>query len=163
MTLDDISNDLLIDCASLVKANSIQGCKKSSVYVVYTLWSNLKKTSDMVDGQVGFHKPEQVRRLEIEKNNSIVNALNKTKVVVNKTSNELFDEQKQRLAEIQAELKKQRLEEEKAKKALELQRKKEIEALSYDKIMKTEKMTKNVEREATADTSAAQAFEDDFF
>jgi hypothetical protein len=27
MTLDDISEDLLLDCASLVKANSIVGCK----------------------------------------------------------------------------------------------------------------------------------------
>jgi predicted ribosome quality control (RQC) complex YloA/Tae2 family protein len=29
MSLDDISDDLLLDCASLVKANSIQGCKAS--------------------------------------------------------------------------------------------------------------------------------------
>lgn len=27
ITLDDITDDLLLDCASLVKANSIQGCK----------------------------------------------------------------------------------------------------------------------------------------
>ncbi len=27
MTLDDISEELLLECASLVKANSIQGCK----------------------------------------------------------------------------------------------------------------------------------------
>ena len=27
MTLDDISEDLLLDCAALVKANSIVGCK----------------------------------------------------------------------------------------------------------------------------------------
>ena len=51
MTLDDISEELLLDCSSLVKANSIQGCKKSSVYIVYTRWKNLKKTNDMVDGQ----------------------------------------------------------------------------------------------------------------
>jgi cell division protein FtsN len=117
----------------------------------------------MVDGQVGFHKPEQVRRLEIEKNNSVVNALNKTKTITNKTPNDLFEEQKQRLAEIQAELKKQRLEEEKSKKLTELQRKKETEARSYDKIMKTDKMMSNVEREATVDASAARAYEEDFF
>jgi predicted ribosome quality control (RQC) complex YloA/Tae2 family protein len=29
MTLDDISDDLLLDCASMVKANSIAGCKVS--------------------------------------------------------------------------------------------------------------------------------------
>jgi hypothetical protein len=46
-TLNDISPGLLLDCASLVKANSIEGCKKSQVYVVYTRWKNLKKTSNM--------------------------------------------------------------------------------------------------------------------
>ena len=56
MTLDDISEELLLDCAALVKTNSIVGCKKSSVYVVYTRWKNLKKTASMVDGQVGFHR-----------------------------------------------------------------------------------------------------------
>jgi predicted ribosome quality control (RQC) complex YloA/Tae2 family protein len=45
MTLDDIPGDCLTDCCALVKANSIQGCKKSSVYVVYTRWKNLKKAS----------------------------------------------------------------------------------------------------------------------
>lgn len=36
MTLDDIPDDLLLDCASLVKANSIQGCKVSDSDVVYS-------------------------------------------------------------------------------------------------------------------------------
>ena len=31
MTLDDIGEDLLLDCAALVKANSIQGCKVRGV------------------------------------------------------------------------------------------------------------------------------------
>jgi predicted ribosome quality control (RQC) complex YloA/Tae2 family protein len=65
MTLEDLGgSDLLMDCASLVKANSIQGCKQSTVYVIYTRWKNLKKTSDMVDGQVGFHRPEVRMMLE---------------------------------------------------------------------------------------------------
>jgi len=72
MTLDDVPDGVLLDCASLVKANSIQGCKKSSVHVVYTRWKNLKKTNSMVDGQVGFHRPENVRRMEVEKNGPIV-------------------------------------------------------------------------------------------
>ena len=37
-TMDDIPEDCLTDCCSLVKANSIQGCKKSEVYIVYTRW-----------------------------------------------------------------------------------------------------------------------------
>jgi hypothetical protein len=90
----------------------------------------------------------------------VVNALNKSKIVANKTSNELFEEQKERLREIQCALKEQKREEDKNKRLLEAQRKKESEARSYDRIMKVEKMTS---LEASADTSAAQAYEEDFF
>uniref|UniRef100_A0ACB8G9D2 Coiled-coil domain-containing protein 25 n=1 Tax=Sphaerodactylus townsendi TaxID=933632 RepID=A0ACB8G9D2_9SAUR len=55
-TMDDIPKEVLIDCAHLVKANSIQGCKMNNVNVVYTPWTNLKKTADMDVGQIGFHR-----------------------------------------------------------------------------------------------------------
>ena len=51
-TIDDIPQELVDDCVQLVKANSIQGNKMNNIDVVYTLWSNLKKTNDMVVGQV---------------------------------------------------------------------------------------------------------------
>ncbi len=38
----------LEDCCQLVKANSIQGNKESSVHIVYTPWANLRKTSECV-------------------------------------------------------------------------------------------------------------------
>ncbi|XP_017590309.1 PREDICTED: coiled-coil domain-containing protein 25, partial [Corvus brachyrhynchos] len=60
-TMDDIPKEVLSDCAHLVKANSIQGCKLSSVTVVYTPWSNLRKTPDMDVGQIGFHRQKDVR------------------------------------------------------------------------------------------------------
>lgn len=160
MTLDDIPPDLVLDCASLVKANSIAGCKLKSVYVVYTRWKNLKKTSDMVDGQVGFHRPENVRRVEVEKNNAIVNALNKTK---EERHPDLRAEQQSRLAEIQAQKKAKRREEEKAKKLAELEAKREREERSYDRIMTDDRMTSNAEIRATADSSAAEEYEEDFF
>jgi hypothetical protein len=140
MTLDDINDDLLLECASLVKANSIQGCKKNSVYVVYTRWKNLKKTSSMVDGQVGFHRPDNVRRMSVEKNNSIVNALNKTKT---EQYPDLYKEQQDRLREIHNEKKEHQRLEDKRKKLEELQRRKEMEERSYDRIMKESNMTSN--------------------
>jgi NFACT protein RNA binding domain len=50
--------DTLEDCAQLVKANSIQGHKINNVDVVYTPWSNLKKTPSMEVGQVHRCKAE---------------------------------------------------------------------------------------------------------
>lgn len=63
------------------QANSIEGCKMKEVDVVYTRWRNLKKTKSMEVGQVGFHDQAKVRKCKAEKNNAVVNALNRTKEV----------------------------------------------------------------------------------
>lgn len=49
--------------------------------IIYTPWSNLKKSGNMATGQVGFHNQKLVKRVYVEKReNVIVNRLNKTKV-----------------------------------------------------------------------------------
>lgn len=161
MSLDDIPEDLILDCASLVKANSIVGCKKNSVYVVYTRWKNLNKTNQMVDGAVGFHRPDNVRRLSVEKNNTIVNAIKKTRIERNDVN--LFQEQQDRMREMTREKKEEKRKMEKEKK-LEMQRRKaEKEERSYDRIMKEENMMSNADMNGTADETAAEEYEDDFF
>lgn len=71
---------MLEDAAQLVKANSIDGNKMNDIDVVYTMWSNLKKTQGMEVGQVGFHKDKDVRKIHVAKRiNAIVNRLTKTK------------------------------------------------------------------------------------
>jgi hypothetical protein len=49
--LEDVSQETIDECAQLVKANSIEGCKKHEVYVIYTRWRNLHKTNDMQVGK----------------------------------------------------------------------------------------------------------------
>jgi len=39
---------------------AVSGCKANNVDIVYTMWSNLKKTPDMDVGQVGFHRQKEV-------------------------------------------------------------------------------------------------------
>lgn len=51
-SMSDISQETLDDCIQLVKANSITGNKTNNIDVVYTPWSNLKKTASMEVGQV---------------------------------------------------------------------------------------------------------------
>ena len=160
MTLTDIGDDLLLDCASLVKANSIQGCKKSSVYVIYTRWKNLKKTNDMVEGQVSYHRPDNVKRISVEKNNSIVRTLEKTK---QELYPDLFAEQEQRLREIQQQQKEEYKQLAKEKQRDKLQAMKEKEERSYDRIMHEENMTSTKDMEGTADATAAEEYEEDFF
>jgi hypothetical protein len=99
-TWDNIEPDLLTDCAQLTKANSIEGNKKDNVTVIYTPWSNLKKSGNMATGQVGFKDQKLVKRLYVEKReNAIVNRLNKTKV-------EKFPDLRQEKADREKELRK---------------------------------------------------------
>mmetsp|Transcript_34598 Transcript_34598/g.70763 ORF Transcript_34598/g.70763 Transcript_34598/m.70763 type:complete len:213 (-) Transcript_34598:41-679(-) len=156
-TMDDIPEDCLTDCCSLVKANSIQGCKKSEVYIVYTRWKNLKKTASMVDGQVGFHRPENVRRCKIAKNNTIVRQLEKSKEELHP---DLAQEQQARMREIQKQNKVQRILDQKKKKMEELEIKREKEERSYDRIVGGE--TSVSDMNGTADATAAEDYEDDF-
>lgn len=48
------------DACQLVKHNSIEGCKLNKVDVVYTMWTNLKKTPSMEVGQISFHNENEV-------------------------------------------------------------------------------------------------------
>ncbi|KAF4439177.1 putative JLP2 DnaJ-Like Protein 2 [Fusarium austroafricanum] len=78
---DALPEELVMDLAQLTKANSIEGNKKDNVTVIYTPWSNLKKDGSMEVGQVGFKDPRKVKRVLVpQRENPIVNRLNKTKV-----------------------------------------------------------------------------------
>jgi len=140
-TLDDIPSAVLTDCAQLVKANSIQGNKMNNIAVVYTPWANLKKTSDMEVGQVGFHSNKEVRVIKVEKRiNEIVNRLNKTKE--EKFPN-LRDEREER-DRLEREDGKQKLREQKQREKEEEKKRKEEAALrSYDSLMDARNMTSN--------------------
>ena len=70
-----------MECAQLVKANSIEGCKLKEVDVVYTRWRNLHKTASMEAGAIGFHDESKRRIIRVVKNNAVVNRITKTKQV----------------------------------------------------------------------------------
>ncbi|XP_050804894.1 coiled-coil domain-containing protein 25 isoform X2 [Gopherus flavomarginatus] len=140
-TVDDIPKEVLIDCAHLVKANSIQGCKMNNINVVYTPWTNLKKTADMDVGQIGFHRQKDVRTVTVEKKvNEILNRLEKTKV---ERFPDLAAEKEARDREERNE-KKAQIQEMKRKEKEEMKKKKEMEDLrSYSSLMKSENMSSN--------------------
>ncbi|GBB87355.1 hypothetical protein RclHR1_01380017 [Rhizophagus clarus] len=141
---EDISPKLLEDLGQLTKANSIKGCKEKSVEVSYTPWSNLLKKSGMAAGEVSFSNNAMVKKLQIKKNNKILNRLEKTKV-------EKFpDLEKEKM---QAEKEKRKIAREAmvVKKQEELrleQEKKEQEALkSYDLIFDESNMRSNYDND----------------
>ncbi|KAK4274300.1 hypothetical protein QN277_017544 [Acacia crassicarpa] len=157
-TIDDISEGVLEDCAQLVKANSIQGNKVNNVDVVYTPWSNLKKTASMDVGQVGFHNPKMVRTVRVEKRiNEIVNRLNKTKV--ERTPD--FKAEREAVNAAERAERKQQLREKKRREELDrMEKERQAELRSYKGLMVSENMTSN--KQIASASKSLQELEDDF-
>lgn len=133
------------DAAQLVKANSILGNKMNDVDVVYTMWTNLKKTDGMEIGQVGIHKEKEVRKIRVaKKSNEILNRLNKTK----EEAHPDFRAEREKRDREEREDKKRLLREQREREKEEEKRKKEeAELRSYSTLMKTENMTTNTSGE----------------
>ncbi|XP_071835751.1 coiled-coil domain-containing protein 25-like [Apostichopus japonicus] len=148
MSIEDIPSAVLEDCAQLVKANSIQGCKINNVGVVYTPWANLKKTGDMAIGQVGFHRHKEVRTIKVEKKiGDIVNRLNKTKEVREVDVKEEREKRDRREREDQKKVKK---EEKKQEKLAMKQKQEQDELRSYSSLMQSDNMKSNREMDSDA-------------
>ncbi|XP_050364001.1 uncharacterized protein LOC126782736 [Argentina anserina] len=157
-TIDDISEGLLEDCVQLVKANSIQGNKVNNIDVVYTPWSNLKKTASMDVGQVGFYSSKNVRTVKVEKRvNEIVNRLNKTKV---ERKPDLKAE-REAVNSAERDERKRFLREKKRREELErLEKEKQAELRSYKGLMVHENMTSN--KQIASANKSLQELEEDF-
>ncbi|KAJ8773546.1 hypothetical protein K2173_005792 [Erythroxylum novogranatense] len=157
-TIDGINEGVLEDCAQLVKANSIQGNKVNNIDVVYTPWSNLKKTASMDVGQVGFHSHRMVRTVRVEKRiNEIVNRLNKTKV---ERKPDLKAEREAVTAAEKAERKLQLREKKRREEMERLEKERQAEIRSYKGLMVSEKMTSN--KQIASASKSLQEMEDDF-
>ncbi|XP_004682480.1 PREDICTED: coiled-coil domain-containing protein 25 [Condylura cristata] len=146
--IEDIPKDVLMDCAHLVKANSIQGCKMNNITVVYTPWANLKKTADMDVGELerksqsdSSLSPAKVKIVTVEKKvNEILNRLEKTKT---ERFPDLAAEKECRDREERNE-KKAQIQEMKRREKEEMKKKREMDELrSYSSLMKVENMSSN--------------------
>lgn len=143
-SIDDIPSSLLDDCCQLVKANSIQGNKLNDVEIVYTPWSNLKKTPGMDVGQVSYHNEREVRKTKVEKRiNAIINRLEKTKVIIENVDLRAQREDRDRKERAKQH---QNIKEQKKRELEEQKKKDELKRLqNYETVMKSDKMTSNKE------------------
>jgi hypothetical protein len=168
-TWDDLPEQAIEDCCQLVKDNSIKGCKKASVRIVFTPWSNLKKTADMAVGQIGYHNRSMCRFKTIDKNRDIVKRLNKTKT---EDHPDLAAQRRERDAKETQKRRAKRKEDAAAAKEAEKARMEEARIRSYDGFFDDgaggggEGSDDDADwmegGDATYDASAAEAWEDDF-
>ncbi|CAN8066125.1 unnamed protein product [Agarophyton chilense] len=154
-SIDSIPEDVLQDCVQLVKFNSIEGNRMNNVAVVYTYWSNLRKTGDMDVGQVSFHKMAHVKRVTVEKRlNEVVNRLNRTKTEEHPDLAREKTNRTKYLNKLAREGMRKKAERE---KQLREQQQKEKEEKSYDRIHQPKDMTSNKDIRQTY-----TEYEDDF-
>jgi hypothetical protein len=160
-SVESASQKAIEECAILTKANSIQGCKQGECWITYTPWANLKKTSDMEEGAIGFHDNKKCQRIKVGKNNPIVNALNRTK---KEAHPDLFALQSERQAEIQAKKKAEKKAQHEAEIAAAREREEAAKLKRYEGTGEINSIFDSGGRtlDGTVDESAAQDFEDDF-
>lgn len=168
-TIEDVSLDTIRDASQWCKANSIEGCKQSSVVIIYTPWSNLRKDGSMATGQVSFHSDKLVKKYSVlEKDKDTLKRLEKTRI--------------ERFPDFEAE-RKARDDEERAKnKALSREKiklekekmeafKKDKELRSYDRLFKKDPRDKDdiddlglgsLGIKPSEDVTSAKEFEESF-
>ncbi|KAM3472360.1 hypothetical protein MY8738_008884 [Beauveria namnaoensis] len=154
---DSLPENLVMDLAQLTKANSIEGNKKDNITVIYTPWSNLKKDGSMDIGQVSFKNPRLVKRVLVpERENAIVNRLNKTKTEVKqpdfKQQKDDHDKEIRRKANAALQAKKK----EEARQAQEWKEKKWQKEHAYDDLFTEENM------DMQSNQNRSEDWEDDF-
>ncbi|KAM3459867.1 hypothetical protein NHJ6243_006499 [Beauveria neobassiana] len=154
---DSLPENLVMDLAQLTKANSIEGNKKDNITVIYTPWSNLKKDGSMDIGQVSFKNPRLVKRVLVsERENAIVNRLNKTKTEVKqpdfKQQKDDHDKEIRRKANAALQIKKK----EEARQAQEWKEKKWQKEHAYDDLFTEENM------DMQSNQNRSEDWEDDF-
>ncbi|KAK3314958.1 hypothetical protein B0H66DRAFT_564063 [Apodospora peruviana] len=155
-TWDNIPEELLTDLAQLTKANSIEGNKKDNITIIYTPWSNLKKDGSMAAGQVSFKDQKKVKKILVpQRENAIVNRLNKTKV---EKYPDLRQEKDDRLRELRKKDQAAQLarKKEEARIAKERQEKKWQKDHAYDEMFAEENMAMSSNQERD------ENWEDDF-
>ncbi|KAL0251220.1 hypothetical protein GEMRC1_000433 [Eukaryota sp. GEM-RC1] len=156
MSIDDVPSEVITDICQLTKANSIQGCKQNNVRIVCTPASNLLKTSHMVAGQVSFKDRNLCRYYTVQqKDNSVLNRLNKTRT-------EEFPDLEKLKTERESLLARRRRHEQqefRRKQQEELERKREEDELkSYSSLMSSDNKVSNKYLEG----KTLEEVEDDF-
>ncbi|PFH58018.1 hypothetical protein XA68_14260 [Ophiocordyceps unilateralis] len=155
-TWDALDEDLVRDLAQLTKANSIEGNKKDNITVIYTPWSNLQKNAAMDVGQVNFKDTRKVKRVLVpQRENAIVNRLNKTRVEKKPDLQQERDDNLKDLRRRDQESLNQRKKEE-ARQAQEWKEKKWQKDHAYDDMFTEETMASSSNQDRGGD------WEDDF-
>ena len=133
MTWDKLPPAVVNQCCQIVKNNSIEGCERAEVAVIYTPFPNLHKDPQTMQvGAVAYHDRKKVKRVMVKKNRELVKKLEKTK-----SADTAVDHAKERTRRDEEETRRNKKAFKKAKQeeaALLKRRKEDSYAKSYDRL-----------------------------
>lgn len=160
-SIDDVNPEVLAEMCQLVKNNSIEGSKASKVDIIYTEFSNLRKTQTMETGAVTFFEQKLVRKVKnVERDRDIVKRIEKTKVEKN-------PDLEQMRADRDLEEKNRRKKEAIDRAANEKQERKEREAeeerLSYRRFVNNKELATSNKAQGDGSIESCRKIEDDFW
>jgi len=141
--LDNLPLQAMEECMQLTKANSIEGCKRAEVQIIFTPATNLLKTPDMDIGQVDFKDRSLTRLRTIQTDRAMIKALARQRTESYPNLSLLHDQREEKeLSDKRAFEKQQRkTEAENAVKARE-----DEDTRTYSAFMVRENMTSNKDR-----------------
>jgi hypothetical protein len=160
-SIDDVNPEVIAEMCQLVKNNSIEGSKASKVDIIYTEFSNLRKTQTMETGAVTFFEQKLVRKVKnVERDRDIVKRIEKTKVEKN-------PDLEQMRADRDLEEKNRRKKEAIDRAANEKQERKEREAeeerLSYRRFVNNKELATSNKAQGDGSIESCRKIEDDFW
>ncbi|CCH59691.1 hypothetical protein TBLA_0B08755 [Henningerozyma blattae CBS 6284] len=80
-SINDVPQEILLDCLQICKSSSIQGNKLPTCNIIITPWTNLRKSGYMKPGEVSFKSTRFLTKKQcFQRDNKLLNRLEKTRI-----------------------------------------------------------------------------------
>lgn len=160
-SIDDINPEAIAEMCQLVKNNSIEGSKAVKVDVIYTEFSNLKKSPTMDVGTVTFYDQKLVRKVKhVERDREIVKAIEKTRVEKHPDLEKMKEDRNLEEKNRRKKETKDRICKEKEERRL---REEEEERLSYRRFVNNKELSTSNKTQGDGSVESCRKIEDDFW
>ena len=159
-SLEEVNADAIAEMCQLVKNNSIEGSKTGKVDVIYTEFTNLKKTPSMETGSVTFHDQKAVVKVKhVVKDRDIVKRIEKTRT---ESHPDLEKMKQDRDLEV-VNRKKKELKDKYAQEKEEKRLREEAERLSYRTFVNNKTLATSNQKQGDGSIESCRKIEDDFW
>ncbi len=159
--IEDVNPEAIAEMCQLVKNNSIEGSKAPKVDVIYTEFSNLKKSAMLDVGTVTFFDQKLVHRVKnVERDRDIVKRIEKTRTEKYPDLEKMKEDRDLEEKNRRKKEAKDRIAKEKEERRL---REAEEERLSYRRFVNNKELATSNKSQGDGSIESCRKIEDDFW